>query len=45
MMYDYQWNRTAIPQNGPGSERMETYVVEPPEPVKIYYYRWSKELC
>jgi len=31
----------AIPQEGggPGSERMETYVVIPPEPIKIYLYR------
>ncbi len=29
----------AIPQNGPGSERIETYVVIPPEPVHIYLYR------
>jgi peptide chain release factor subunit 1 len=29
----------AIPQNGPGTERMETYVFEPPEPINIYYYR------
>jgi peptide chain release factor subunit 1 len=29
----------AIPQNGPGSERMEVYVVIPPEPINIYYYR------
>ncbi|KYH41666.1 MAG: peptide chain release factor 1 [Candidatus Bathyarchaeota archaeon B26-2] len=29
----------AIPQNGPGSERLETYVVVPPEPVNIYLYR------
>jgi peptide chain release factor subunit 1 len=29
----------AIPQNGAGSERMETYVIEPPEPIKIYLYR------
>lgn len=29
----------AIPQNGPGSERIETYVIEPPEPTPIYYYR------
>jgi len=29
----------AIPQNGPGSERIETYVVVPPEPVRIYLYR------
>lgn len=29
----------AIPQNGPGSERIETYVVTPPEPIHIYLYR------
>lgn len=30
----------AIPQNGgPGSERMETYVVTPPEPIQVYLYR------
>ena len=29
----------AIPQDGIGSERMETYVIEPPEPISIYYYR------
>jgi len=30
----------AIPQNGgPGSERMETYVVIPPEPIQVYLYR------
>ncbi len=29
----------AIPQNGAGSERMETYLIEPPEPIKIYLYR------
>jgi len=29
----------AIPQNGPGSERMETYVITPPEPISIYLYR------
>ena len=29
----------AIPQNGPGSERMETYVIEPLEPIKVYLYR------
>ena len=29
----------AIPQNGPGSERMETYVVKPPEPINIWLYR------
>jgi peptide chain release factor subunit 1 len=31
----------AIPQKGggPGSERMETYVIVPPEPIKVYLYR------
>jgi len=29
----------AIPQNGPGTEKMETYVIVPPEPVNIYFYR------
>ncbi|MGC8850467.1 MAG: peptide chain release factor aRF-1, partial [Candidatus Bathyarchaeia archaeon] len=29
----------AIPQNGPGSERMELYEVEPVEPINIYFYR------
>ena len=31
----------AIPQpgGGPGSERMETYVITPPDPIKIYLYR------
>jgi len=30
----------AIPQNGPGSEKIEgPYVIIPPEPVKIYLYR------
>ena len=31
----------AIPQEGggPGSERMETYVIIPPEPIKVYLYR------
>jgi len=29
----------AIPQNGPGSERMETYVITPPKPVNVYLYR------
>jgi len=31
----------AIPQEGggPGTERMETYVITPPEPIKIYLYR------
>ena len=29
----------AIPQNGAGSERMETYVLVPPEPISLYLYR------
>jgi len=29
----------AIPQNGAGSEKMETYVIVPPEPINIYLYR------
>jgi peptide chain release factor subunit 1 len=30
----------AIPQNGgPGSERIETYVIIPPEPIQVYLYR------
>lgn len=29
----------AIPQNGPGSEKIETYVITPPEPINVYLYR------
>ena len=29
----------AIRQDGPGSERIETYVIVPPEPIHIYLYR------
>lgn len=29
----------AIPQNGAGSEKIEIYVLEPPEPIVLYYYR------
>jgi len=29
----------AIPQNGAGSEKIETYVIFPPEPINIYLYR------
>jgi len=29
----------AIPQNGAGSEKIETYVLIPPEPINIYLYR------
>ena len=29
----------AVPQNGPGTERIETYVIIPPEPINVYLYR------
>ncbi len=29
----------AILQNGPGSEKIETYVISPPEPIQVYLYR------
>ncbi len=29
----------SIPQNGIGSERLETYVLNPPEPIHVYLYR------
>ena len=29
----------AIPRNGAGTEKMETYVLEPPEPINVYFYR------
>jgi peptide chain release factor subunit 1 len=29
----------AIPQNGAGTEKMETYVLEPPEPITVGFYR------
>jgi peptide chain release factor subunit 1 len=29
----------AIPQNGPGSEKIELYIISPPEPIQIYLYR------
>ena len=29
----------SIPQNGAGSEKIETYVIIPPEPIHIYLYR------
>lgn len=29
----------AIPQNGVGSERIETYVITPPKPINVYLYR------
>lgn len=33
----------AIPQNGEGSEKIETYVIEPPDKVPIYYYRCDQK--
>ena len=33
----------AIPQNGAGSEKMEIYVIEPPEPINLYYYRCDQK--
>lgn len=29
----------AIPRGAPGNEKMEMYVLEPPEPINIYFYR------
>jgi len=29
----------AIPHGGPGTEKMETYVLEPPEPINVYFYQ------
>ncbi len=29
----------AIPQNGPGSEKMELYTLVPTEPINVYFYR------
>ncbi|MFX1563841.1 MAG: peptide chain release factor aRF-1 [Promethearchaeota archaeon] len=33
----------AIPHGAPGSEKMEIYVIEPPEPVNVYIYRCAAE--
>ncbi|MHA1378922.1 MAG: peptide chain release factor aRF-1 [Candidatus Helarchaeota archaeon] len=33
----------AIPQNGPGSEKMELYVIVPPEPITSFQYRCASE--
>ena len=32
-----------VPRSGPGTEKMETYVIEPPEPIKTYIYRCDSE--
>jgi len=29
----------SLPQNGPGSEKIELYVIVPPEPINVYFYR------
>ncbi|MBS7626375.1 peptide chain release factor aRF-1 [Candidatus Bathyarchaeota archaeon] len=34
----------AIPQNGLGSERMEIYVLVPPKPINVYFYRCDSTL-
>ena len=33
----------AIPRGAPGSERIEIYLLEPPEPVNVYIYRCAAE--
>ncbi len=33
----------AIPHGAPGSEKMEIYLIEPPEPVNVYIYRCAAE--
>ena len=32
-----------IPRGGPGTEKMETYIFEPPEPVQTYIYHCNSE--
>ena len=32
-----------IPRGGPGTEKMETYVFEPPEPIQTYTYHCNSE--
>jgi len=32
-----------IPKGGPGTEKMETYVFEPPEPIQTYIYHCNSE--
>lgn len=32
-----------IPKGGPGTEKMETYVFEPPEPITTYWYKCNNE--
>lgn len=33
----------AIPKGAPGSEKMEIYLIEPPEPVNVYIYQCASE--
>ena len=32
-----------IPKGGPGTEKMEKYVLEPPEPIQTYWYKCNNE--
>ncbi|MBW9222943.1 peptide chain release factor aRF-1 [Methanothermococcus sp. SCGC AD-155-K20] len=32
-----------IPRGGPGTEKMETYVLDPPEPIKTFIYRCDSQ--
>jgi peptide chain release factor subunit 1 len=32
-----------IPKGGPGTEKMEKYIIEPPEPVTTYWYKCNNE--
>ena len=32
-----------IPKGGPGTEKMEKYILEPPEPVQTYWYKCNNE--
>jgi len=32
-----------VPRNGPGTEKMETYVLVPPEPIKTFIYRCDSQ--
>ncbi|GBF35881.1 peptide chain release factor aRF-1 [Methanofervidicoccus abyssi] len=32
-----------VPRGGPGTEKMETYVLEPPEPIKTFIYRCDSQ--
>ena len=32
-----------IPKGGPGTEKMEKYIIEPPEPVVTYWYKCNNE--